>query len=36
MEGVDPKMAEDMTKVVMEYLAEFLPEFEKVHFDPVV
>lgn len=35
MEGVDAQMAVDMTKVVMEYVAEFLPEFEKVHFDPI-
>ena len=35
MEGVDPKMAEEMTKVVLDYFLQFLPEFEKVHFDPI-
>jgi creatinine amidohydrolase len=35
MEGVDPKMAEEMTKVVLDYFLQFLPEFEKVQFDPI-
>lgn len=34
MEGVDPQMAVDMRKAVLDLLVEFLPEFEKVTFEP--
>ncbi len=34
MEGVDPQMAVDMRKAILDLLVEVLPEFEKVTFEP--
>lgn len=35
MEGVDPQMAADMRTAVLDLLEEFLPEFEKIHYDAI-
>jgi creatinine amidohydrolase len=35
MEGVNPQTAADITKAIVQYVVEFLPEFEKISFDKI-